>query len=93
MRDPQASLEFSGSRVVRKLHAPLDDGHFLKSALARSWIDSRRLVAHRLEDELTVAADRLAFVSYPHDGAMSSCIGPLSSRSSCSATRSRPAST
>ena len=65
MRDPAAALCFEPDHVVRNLRTPLGDDHFLKSALARRWVDRGDLVDFRIVDDRTVEAPRLPFVSYP----------------------------
>ena len=67
MRDPDGSLSFESSTVVRRLRQPLDAGHFLRSELARRWMTSGRLVQFEEADSLTVIADRLAFVTHPSE--------------------------
>lgn len=67
MRDPDGSLSFEASTVVRRLRQPLDASHFLRSALAKRWMASGFLVQYEEADALTVIADRLAFVTHPSE--------------------------
>lgn len=65
MRDPDGSRQLQAHAVVRHLIRPLEDGHFLRSDLARHWQERGWLVPYRIADARTVVADRLAFVSQP----------------------------
>jgi len=65
MRDPAARLVMEADRVVRELREPLAPEHFLRSPLARQWRDRGDLVNFEIEDDRTVAARRVPFVSLP----------------------------
>lgn len=67
MRDPAAQLIMEAERVVRRLHAPMDDRHFLKSKLAQQWCERGDLIDFEILDDQTVAARRLPFVTQPHE--------------------------
>jgi SAM-dependent methyltransferase len=67
MRDPAATLRFEGERVVRDLHAPLGPDHFLRSDLARYWVERGDLVPYEFEGNNTVVGRRLAFVTQPSE--------------------------
>ena len=67
MRDPGALVSFEDSVVLRKLAAPLDEGHFLTSDLARSFVETRLLTPFVVVDARTVTAPRLPFVTYPFE--------------------------
>lgn len=65
MRDPEASIEFGDTRVIRHLRHPLPEGHFLASSLARRWAGDGRLVPFEVVSERRVESERLPFVSHP----------------------------
>ena len=67
MRDPAGSIRFEPDRVVRDLKAPLPQDHFLRSALARAWVERGDLVPFEIADERTIVARRLPFVSQPSE--------------------------
>jgi SAM-dependent methyltransferase len=67
MRDPAGAIRFEPAHVVRALHQPLDEEHFLRSSLARRWCDGGRLVAYDVTQPDRVISPRLPFVSYPHE--------------------------
>jgi predicted RNA methylase len=67
MHDPQGRLEFAGDEAIRRCHAPLAAGHFLRSDLASRLVREGSLMEYRLVDEATVSSPRVPFVSYPHE--------------------------
>jgi hypothetical protein len=67
MRDPDGSLSFEEAAVHRSLREPLNDSHFLRSALARRWMADGRLVKFEIADPHTVIAERLPFVTHPSE--------------------------
>jgi len=67
MRDPQASLHFEADKVVRRLKSPLPASHFLRSALARRWVEEGHLVPFEILDERAVTSSRYAFVTQPSE--------------------------
>lgn len=67
MRDPAGGLDFTPTTVVRALRQPIDDHHFLRSALARVWRDDHRLTNYAIEGPGLVVAPRLPFVTMPSE--------------------------
>lgn len=67
MRDPDATIRFDPERVVRTLREPLGQDHFLRSALARRWVDGGSIVHFEETGEREVASPRLPFVTYPSE--------------------------
>lgn len=67
MRDPDASIRFEAAQVVRSLVAPLVNGHFLRSDLARRWVADRRLVDFAMPDPLSITSPRVPFVTHPFE--------------------------
>ncbi len=51
--------------AIRKLTAPLADGHFLRSAVSAELVRQGKLIPFRLPDAQTAVSPRLAFVSQP----------------------------
>ena len=67
MRDPDAAIRFEADRVVRMLHQPLPEEHFLHSVLAQRWVNAGVLVAFEHVGSREISAERLPFVTYPVD--------------------------
>jgi len=67
MRDPEASLEFETDRVLRHLKAPLAADHFLRTDLARSWVERGDLVPFEILSPTMLASQRLPFVTHPFE--------------------------
>lgn len=67
MRDPQASVTFEADRVLRHLNEALPADHFLRSELARAWMDRGDLVPFEMLSPTVVAARRLQFVTHPFE--------------------------
>ena len=67
MRDPQASLNFEADKVVRRLRMPLAPSHFLRSVLARRWVEEGHLVPFEILDEYTVTSPLYSFVTQPSE--------------------------
>jgi len=65
MRDPEGTLSFTPSTVVRHLRAPLAEDAFLRSELARGWVDKGWLVPFSVDSPQVLTAQRLAWVSHP----------------------------
>ena len=67
MRDPEASLSFEGDFVVRRLTRPLSKDHFLRSDLARLWVERGDLVPFEIVEPDLVTSRRLPFVTHPYE--------------------------
>jgi SAM-dependent methyltransferase len=67
MRDPAANLRFEDERVIRDLYAPLGPDHFLRSDLARRWVDRGDLIQFEFESDRVVVGRRLNFVTQPSE--------------------------
>lgn len=67
MRDPDATLARQGSVYIRTLRQPIEPGHFLRSELARCWVDRGDLIPFRLIDSIHVESPALPFVSFPYE--------------------------
>lgn len=65
MRDPAARLEFQERTVVRRLHEPPADDHWLVSGLAREWCRRGDVVPFEFIGASTISAVRFPFVSLP----------------------------
>ena len=67
MRDPEASVEFSDSAIVRTLNRPLPPEHFLLTTYARELVEAGEVVPYEFTGPLQIRAPRLSFVTYPHE--------------------------
>ncbi|OHX14740.1 hypothetical protein BI347_15445 [Chromobacterium sphagni] len=67
MRDPQGNLELEERTVVRTLHAPLDNGHYLRGPGSQQLVGKGMLLDFDFCGSSNIVAERLPFVSYPHE--------------------------
>lgn len=67
MRDPDAALVRKEGVYLRTLRQPLEPGHFLRSELARRWVDRGDLAPFRIIDSNHVESPALPFVSFPFE--------------------------
>jgi hypothetical protein len=67
MRDPSGRVIFEQDFVVRHLNEPADDQHFLRSDLARRWVELGLLVPYEWLDNRTVRSPRFPFVTLPSE--------------------------
>lgn len=66
MRDPEGTIAFTDTSVVRSRQQPLPGNHFLRSPLAQAWRASGAIVPFTVAtDARTILAERLPFVSLP----------------------------
>ena len=65
MRDPAGRIAFEGSHVVRYLNEPAGQDHFLRSPLARRWVERGVLIPYKWVDNSTIQSPKLPFVTLP----------------------------
>lgn len=67
MRDPDGAIAFLSERVARRLYRPLDEQHFLRSPLARQWVERGLLVPFTLQGPQDIESPRLPLVTHPSE--------------------------
>lgn len=67
MRDPDGLTQLEADRVVRTLRQPAQASDFLRSPLARSWVEAGLLTSFEFETASRLLSPRLPFVSFPSE--------------------------
>lgn len=67
MRDPQASLVFGKTQVLRKLRESLPAEHPLRTDQARQWVTDGLLIPYDWLDEQQLVSPRVPFVTSPEE--------------------------
>lgn len=65
MRDPDGHIIFEDKFVLRYLNEPAGPDHFLRSSLARRWVERGLLIPYEWINASTLRSPRLPFVTLP----------------------------
>jgi ribosomal protein L11 methylase PrmA len=67
MRDPLGKISFEGEFVIREIYSSITDTHFLKSPLAKRWVEQGLLIPYEFIDSNTIRSPRLPFLTLPSE--------------------------